>query len=63
MNYKSYGFIECIGFDEDVLVHCSDVMDSLVNGRFLTVGDNVEFNVTEGNKGWKAENVTIIESD
>jgi cold shock CspA family protein len=38
-------------------------MDSLVNGRFLTVGDNVEFNVTEGNKGWKAENVTIIESD
>jgi hypothetical protein len=24
MNYKSYGFIECIGFDEDVLVHCSD---------------------------------------
>jgi cold shock CspA family protein len=64
INYrKGYGFIKCLGFDEDIFVHCSAVTNPPINGSFLSVGENVKFNVIKGDQGWKAENVTVIESD
>lgn len=55
---KGYGFIQQEGA-KDVFVHFS-----AINGtgrRTLLEGQTVEFNVTEGQKGPQAENVTVIE--
>ena len=53
---KSYGFIERDG-DKDVFVHSSD----LVGVYTLSEGDEVNFDVVQGEKGLKAENVTKVE--
>ena len=55
---KGYGFIERAE-GEDVFVHFSALPDT---GEFrnLQEGQRVEFNVTQGEKGLQAENVTII---
>lgn len=50
---KSYGFIEVEGKD-DVFVHATALSGSLVT---LSEGDEVEFELVEGEKGPKAENV------
>jgi CspA family cold shock protein len=64
VNYrKGYGFIESLDFDDDIFVHCSEVLDLPTNGHFLTKNDDVEFNVIKGDEGWEAENVTVIDSD
>ncbi len=50
---KNYGFIEVEG-EDDVFVHAS----ALVEGTdVLNEGDQVAFDIVEGNKGRKAENV------
>ncbi len=55
---KGYGFIQQEG-QKDVFVHFS-----AINGtgrRTLLEGQKVSFNITEGQKGPQAANVTIIE--
>ncbi|HVZ80781.1 MAG TPA: cold-shock protein [bacterium] len=56
-NEKGFGFISQDG-GEDVFVHHSSIqMDGY---KTLNEGDRVEFNVTRGDKGLKAENVVKI---
>ena len=55
---KGYGFIERAE-GEDVFVHFSAIPDT-GGYRNLEEGQRVEFNVTQGQKGLQAENVTII---
>jgi CspA family cold shock protein len=56
-NEKGFGFISQDG-GEDVFVHHSSIqMDGY---KSLNEGDRVEFTVTHGDKGLKAENVVKI---
>ena len=56
-NEKGFGFISQDG-GEDVFVHHSSIqMDGY---KTLNEGDRVEFTVTQGQKGPKAENVVKI---
>jgi len=54
---KGYGFIEQEG-GGDVFVHYSSIGGD--GFKTLAEGDEVEFEVTEGPKGPKAENVTRL---
>lgn len=54
-NMKNYGFIEPEEGDEDLFVHRSDV-----EGDSLNEGDEVEFEVEQGEKGPRAVNVSKI---
>ena len=56
-NEKGYGFIAQEA-GEDVFVHYSQIESD--GYRSLTEGQRVEFEVTQGNKGPAAENVTRI---
>jgi len=53
---KGYGFIEQEGGGGDVFVHYSSIAGE--GFKTLAEGDEVEFEVTQGPKGPKAENVT-----
>lgn len=54
---KGFGFIEREGGD-DVFVHFSAIE---MNGyKSLAEGQNVEFNITEGQRGPQAENVRML---
>lgn len=53
---KGYGFIEMEN-KNDVFVHNTDLGGGLVT---LSEGNEVEFNLVEGEKGPKAENVTKV---
>lgn len=54
---KGFGFIE-LENSEDVFVHYSSIM---VDGfRTLKQGQNVEFEIEEGERGKQAKNVVII---
>ena len=55
---KGFGFIEQEGGGGDVFVHYA----SIVGDGFKTLaeGDEVEFELTQGPKGAKAENVTRL---
>jgi len=56
-NEKGFGFISQDG-GEDVFVHHTSIqMDGY---KTLNEGDRVEFTVTRGDKGLKAENVVKI---
>lgn len=57
---KGYGFIEGEGLDEDVFVHYSAITGG--GYRTLTQGSEVEFDIQEGNKGPRAENVVIVQA-
>lgn len=50
---KNYGFIEIDGKD-DVFVHASALEEGIAT---LNEGDEVEFDIIQGEKGPKAENV------
>ena len=55
-NEKGYGFIERGDGQEDVFVHFSAItMDGY---KTLTEGQEVEFEVVQGDKGLQAANVT-----
>ncbi len=55
---KGYGFIEQEGGGPDVFVHYSDIIGE--GFRTLSPGDEVEFDIVEGEKGMKALNVRKI---
>ena len=54
---KGFGFIEAEGY-EDIFFH----MSSIRHGDFklLMVGDKVDFDCNETNKGLRAENVRVL---
>ena len=55
---KGYGFITLEGNNQDVFVHWSAIqMDGY---RSLEEGQQVEFEVGEGQKGPQAESVTLL---
>jgi len=55
---KGYGFIARDGGGDDVFVHFSAIGG---NGfKTLEQGQNVEFELTKGQKGDQAQNVTVI---
>jgi len=56
---KGYGFIEQEGGGGDVFVHYSSIGGE--GFKTLAEGDEVEFEVTQGPKGPKAENVSRVE--
>jgi CspA family cold shock protein len=56
---KGYGFIEQEGGGGDVFVHYSSIAGD--GFKTLAEGDEVEFDVTQGPKGPKAENVRRAE--
>jgi len=55
---KGYGFIQQEGGGPDVFVHYSDIVGE--GFRTLSPGDEVEFDLIEGDKGLKALNVRKI---
>ena len=56
-NQKGYGFISDEG-GNDVFVHFSDLnMDGF---KTLNEGNSVEYDLTEGDKGPQAVNVTVV---
>lgn len=59
-NDKGYGFItqEDEGGEEDVFVHYTAIQSD--GYRSLTEGQEVEFDVVEGDKGKQASNVRLV---
>ncbi len=57
---KGYGFIQIEGQDRDIFVHYSSVKAEGL--RTLSEGEEVEFELVEGPKGLKAENVVRLQS-
>ncbi len=57
---KGYGFIEREK-GEDVFVHHNAIQAT--GRRTLHEGDRVGFMVTKGEKGWQAENVTLLDKE
>lgn len=54
---KGFGFIEQSSGGKDVFVHFSAIQGSGI--RNLNEGDEVEFNVEQGQKGLQATNVSV----
>jgi len=52
---KGYGFIQIDGQDKDIFVHHTSIQAE--GFRSLNEGEEVEFELVEGPKGLKAENV------
>ena len=55
---RNYGFIQCSGIEEYIFVHSSDIHFNPSNLNYSMIGANIEFDITETRKGWKATNVT-----
>ena len=54
---KGYGFITNESTGEDVFVHFSGIAGE--GNKSLEEGQNVTFDITEGNRGLQAVNVTV----
>jgi CspA family cold shock protein len=54
---KGYGFLEREG-DDDVFVHFRAIQGD--GFKTLDEGQRVEFTVTKGDKGWQAEEVSVV---
>lgn len=57
---KGYGFIAREGGGKDLFVHFSSIQDANDGYRTLNEGDQVEFDVEEGQKGPQATNVVRL---
>jgi CspA family cold shock protein len=57
-NYRGFGFIDVEGQEKDVFVHTSD----LKGFSSPEVGDTVEFEVSDSDKGPRAVNVEMVAS-
>lgn len=57
---KGFGFIQAEGKEADIFVHYSAVKAE--GFRSLNEGEEVEFELIEGDKGLKAENVTRVQA-
>ena len=58
---RSYGFIQCIGVDEDYFRPLySAVLNQMDSGPFLNINDKVEFTIAPRNNQWQAKNVIVI---
>lgn len=55
---KGFGFITRDNAGDDVFVHHKAI--NATGRRTLQEGDRVEFNVVKGDKGFQAEDVTVI---
>ena len=55
---KGFGFIEIEGKDKDLFFHSNDLID--VTFDQLHGGDEVSFEITQGNKGPRAENIKRV---
>jgi CspA family cold shock protein len=58
-NTKGYGFIRTDGSPNDIFVHYSSIKAE--GYRSLNEGDAVEFELVQGPKGCKAENVAKVQ--
>ena len=59
-NARGYGFILGEGSDKDIFVHHSGI--KMEGYRTLNEGDAVQFDLVEGPKGPKAENVAKLDA-
>lgn len=59
---KGYGFINRDNGQDDVFVHYRSI-SSDANRKTLFENQRVEFAVTEGPKGFQAENVVLLEEE
>lgn len=57
---KGFGFISREGEDKDVFYHES-VLEGELSTRKLRVGDKVEFDIEETQKGLSATNIKLVE--
>lgn len=57
-NAKGYGFIQMDGSEKDIFVHHTSIKAE--GYRSLSEGDVVEFDLQEGPKGPKADNVSKL---
>lgn len=57
-NAKGYGFIQRGSGQEDVFVHFRQIMGE--GYRTLQEGQQVQFNVVQGQKGLQAEQVAVV---
>ena len=57
-NAKGFGFITRSDDDEDVFVHFRSIQGD--GYRTLNEGQPVDFTLTQGPKGWQAEDVTKL---
>jgi CspA family cold shock protein len=57
---KGYGFIAPADGSKDLFVHYSSIQDDSNGYRSLNEGDQVEFNVEQGQKGPQATNVVKL---
>lgn len=57
---KGFGFISKEGADKDIFYHES-VLEGELATRKLRVGDNVEFDIEETQKGLSAVNIKLVE--
>ena len=57
---KGYGFISYEGASADVFVHYTGFASEDLK---LTEGDKVSFELTDGEKGPRADNVTLISTE
>jgi len=57
---KGYGFIQVEGESKDIFVHHSSIKAE--GFRSLSEGEEVEFEVVQGPKGLKAENVVRLKT-
>lgn len=58
---KGYGFIAPADGTKDLFVHFSAIQDAGNGYRSLNEGDQVEFNVENGQKGLQATNVVKMD--
>ena len=56
---KGYGFISLADGSKDVFVHYSEIQDDESGFKRIYEGDEVEFEISEGNKGPQASNVSV----